>query len=44
MSHCRVTCPELNNATNTSSWPKIAPNPDVSGIGVWLSIFMPFRY
>ena len=41
MSQCRVTCPELNDATDTSNWPTVAPNPDVSGIGVWLSIFTP---
>ena len=41
MSTCSVTCPELKYDTDSSSWPKLSPNPDVSGIGVWLSILIP---
>lgn len=33
MSHYSMTCPDLNTVGDS---PPISPNPDVSGIGVWL--------
>lgn len=43
MSTCNVTCPDPHDAADTLRWQTISPNPDVSGIGVWLRILiLPF--